>query len=86
MRSLGQWGLTSEAHRMTGFWRKVNPPPLHFIKPLPNPSYLGSTIGPDRHPNTLVRSLRTDPVSEASVLSHTVAEVLPRRFEDQYDL
>ena len=42
---------------MTGFWCKVNPIPFHFVKPLRSPSYLGSTIDPDRHPNTPARSL-----------------------------
>jgi hypothetical protein len=71
---------------MTGFCHKVNPLPFHFIEPFRSLSYPRSTIEPNPRWNALVTPLPADPVSGASILSHTVTEVLPLRFEDQYDL
>gem|GEM_PF-638411 len=71
---------------MTGFCHKVNPLLFQFIEPFRSPSYPCSTLEPNPRRNSLVTLLPADPVSGASVLSHTVTEVLPLRFEDQYDL
>ena len=56
------------------------------MEPFRSLSYPRSTIEPNPRRNSLVTLLPADPVSGASVLSHTVTEVLPLRFEDQYDL
>jgi len=71
---------------MTGFCHKVNPLPFQFIEPFRSLSYPRSTIEPNPRRNALVTLLPADPVLGARVLGHTVTEVLPLRFEDQYDL